>query len=296
MSDQDEKPDEGQDSKLDETADALRALAGGAEPTPAQAEEAQQDVEADNIEDDADALAGIAGRGSAPGLAADAFGGDSADEATASMEAAEQFAGGAVEAGDQDADAEPAGPGDAEDAAAAALAAADVGPVDLAAELAAHAAGETDAAAELAAAAGSAPPAPAATGPAFPQAPGVALTPEQKQARAVRFDVRTRRAHAYQFKKTMIPLLIVVSVVLLIMGTVAVFLPGGDAVTDRGGADAAPSMSPVQKYRPWLILSAFVVGPILLLGAWMFYLDVRRSDREMIAKRKQAEADAGDRP
>ena len=290
MSDQDDDRLESQGETVDETADALRALAGGAEPTPAQAEEAQQAAEADNVQDDANVLAGLDGKGSAPGLAGDGFGADSSDEATADMEAAERLAAG-VE-GAEGGEATRAA-GDANAAAAAALAAADAGPVDLAAELAAHAADRTDPAAELAAAAGDNRSAgPGAIAPGFDPAGAVAPSPEQKRARAVQFDARTRHAHAYQFKKTMIPLLLVVAAVLLIMGTVAVFLPGAPGA-NQAGSDAASSGSTVQAYRPWLILSAFVVGPILLLGAWMFYLDTRRSDRELAARMKAAEPDNG---
>jgi len=284
MTDQDDKDAERKDKKLDEQADALRALAGGTEPTPTQAEQALQQSEADNIQDDADALSAIAGRGSAPGLGGDAFGAGPSADPTAAMEAAEELAA-----------------GDADEKAAAALAAADAGPVDLAAELAAQAAGRPDAASELAAAAGTAAGAaraaqagaPAgAAAPAFPGAPAAA-SPEEKRARAAQFSMQTRRVHAYQFKKIAIPPLIVVALMLLIMGTVAVFLPGGVGV---GETHRAPGVSVIDQYRPWLILSAFVVGPILLLGAWLFYSDVRRSDQEVAARKRQAAAKADDRP
>ena len=179
------------EQKRDESADALRALAGGDDPTPAQAEEAAQRVEGDQTADDADPLASLSGKGSAPGLGAAGTAGDVPDDPAADIEAAAEIALGPASA---EAPAEQTPEPDAaegaeapaheapsmEDAAAAALAAADAGPADLAAELAAHAEDPLDAAVVLAAAAGGGSPAaaaPASGAPAFPGVESSALSP-----------------------------------------------------------------------------------------------------------------------
>ena len=99
-----------------------------------------------------------------------------------------------------------------------------------------------------------------------------------------------KKAHAYQFKKTMIPLLIVVAAVLLIMGTVAVFIPtGGEQAVQPDNKQAPQAETEISKFRPLLVMASFVVGAVLLLGAWMFYTDIRRADQRAAAQRRKAE-------
>jgi len=183
---------------------------------------------------------------------------------------------------------------DTVDDQAAALAAAAMGPVDQAAELAAVAQAGTDAATP---AGGLAPATPAFSGAAAPP------SAQDKRVRAVRMQAQSRRVYAYQFKRTMIPLLMVVGVLLLIVGLIsAAYLPSGGPDAGQkdieAGATEAPTRNPVaQRYRPWLVLSAFVVGTILLVGAWMFYADVKRSDMKEAAMRaREAEEREPSRP
>lgn len=175
--------------------------------------------------------------------------------------------------------------------AAAAAAAADNEAVLAAAEqaesldpeaaLAAAAGDELDPAAALAAAVDSSGIAGAGPG----SGPAAA---EQKRVRSLQMEQRSRRVHAYQFKRMTIPVLIMVGAIVLLMGVATlVLVPSDPTVPDPvPGAVEAPKGSMVpSRYRPWLILSSFVVGPILLLGAWMFYMDVRRSDQREAAQR-----------
>jgi hypothetical protein len=89
-----------------------------------------------------------------------------------------------------------------------------------------------------------------------------------RKARAQGYDKQKSRVHALQFKKTMIPLLLVVGVMLFILGGVvaAVVLPGAD---DRGLFS-----------RPFAIgavIAAFPLGAILLFGAWFFHRETKQS-------------------
>ena len=180
--------------------------------------------------------------------------------------------------------------------------------IDPEAALAAAAEEELDPAAALAAAAGgeARTGSAAAFAGALPALDGPAAA-EQKRARSLQMQLQSRRVHAYQFKRFAIPLLIVVGVLVLIMGVATLLLVPSDpnAPIDEegnpvGGAYEAPQESLIPpRFRPWLILSAFVVGPILLLGAWMFYADVRRSDQREAAQRAKmtaANSAANNRP
>lgn len=168
-------------------------------------------------------------------------------------------------------------------------------PMDPETALAAAAAEELDPAAALAAAVGAeAPTGSAAAFAGAPPALGGPAAAERKRARSLQMQMQSRRVHAYQFKRFMIPMLIVVGVLVLIMGVATLVLVPSDPnapIDDQGNpVDGAYEEAPQEnlippQFRPWLILSAFVVGPILLLGAWMFHADVRRSDKREAAQR-----------
>jgi hypothetical protein len=118
-----------------------------------------------------------------------------------------------------------------------------------------------DPAADLAAVAGATPPS----------------SPATRKARAEVFHRKARRAHAHQFKKFMIPLLLISGAALFVLGTVAAFLVFGSA--DGPAADREGRLVSVETER-LLVLAAFPVGAILLLGAWLFHLDLRRAKRQ----------------
>ena len=78
--------------------------------------------------------------------------------------------------------------------------------------------------------------------------------------------------HSVNFKKTMVPLLLVVGVLLLVLSaaTAAMLLfPGGEG--DPGA---------LGRHGPALILASCPLAAILLAGAWMFHLEVRRAERK----------------
>jgi hypothetical protein len=89
-----------------------------------------------------------------------------------------------------------------------------------------------------------------------------------RKARAQGYDKQRTSVHALQFKKTMIPLLLVVGVMLFILGGIvaAVVLPGaeGRGLFSRPFAIAA-------------VVAAFPLGAILLFGAWFFHRETKQS-------------------
>lgn len=96
--------------------------------------------------------------------------------------------------------------------------------------------------------------------------------PISQKARASAHHRRAGRAHAEQFKKFMVPLLLVSGVLLFVLGGAASFVVFGDEAPRA--EDALLSLGA----RKLLVLAAFPLGAILLLGAWLFHLEVRRSN------------------
>jgi hypothetical protein len=95
-----------------------------------------------------------------------------------------------------------------------------------------------------------------------------------RKVQAAKFEERSARAQHQQMKKFMIPLLVTVGVLL--------FLFGGYLLTKLPGqAEAAADGSMLA--RPWakfVVLAAFPLGAILMLGAWLFHQDVQRAEKK----------------
>ena len=162
-------------------------------------------------------------------------------------------------------------PMSAADAAEAAEAAVGIGPaVDpvLAAPAAAlDADGPDQIALEARLAEAAARPAPAADG----------LTAASQ--RRAEYDARRRTALAMQFRKTMIPVIVMVAVILILLagGLLMVVSP---LVTGRVGEESTLgwiAASPlVQAHGKALAITSLAVAGVLLAGSWKFQRDVRR--------------------
>ena len=99
--------------------------------------------------------------------------------------------------------------------------------------------------------------------------------PEIRPGRATRLNVSSNRAQAHAYKKTMIPLLAVVGVLLLGFSLFTLMALMGDP-GDRTAL--APTGSSMRAYGKYFILAALPLGAALLLGAWLFHVDVKNTE------------------
>ncbi len=90
--------------------------------------------------------------------------------------------------------------------------------------------------------------------------------------RAARLQANTRLMHSQAFKQTMIPLLLVVGGLLIFFCVVT------GAMLISEGFDSNPAApGGLQTYGKYFIVAALPIGAILIMGAWLFYLDTRKS-------------------
>ena len=148
------------------------------------------------------------------------------------------------------------------------------------------AAGESDAAAALAAQ--TAPAEAPAVIPATAPAAGSAAVSGARKARASTLQRQRSRVHAEQFKRMMVPILVVTGVLLLILGGIVTFM------MRQGDADlpAGTGMLNDPGFKRIMVIAAFPLGAILLIGAWLFRADLKRGEaaaRRENAKDKDAE-------
>lgn len=101
--------------------------------------------------------------------------------------------------------------------------------------------------------------APSASAPE-PAGGGVSMS-NARRARASSLKRQAARVHAEQFKRMMVPILIVTGVLLLLLGAVVAFV-----VRPDGG------------FQRVMVITSFPMGAILLVGAWLFYADLKRAD------------------
>lgn len=99
------------------------------------------------------------------------------------------------------------------------------------------------------------------------------VDPERRKASEATRRKNMDQAHALQFKKTMIPLLIVVGVVLVLISIATIVVRMGEDVTEISQAN--PSM--LQQYGPMLVMLACPLAAILFFGAWLFHQEVSRA-------------------
>ncbi|MFP4053811.1 MAG: hypothetical protein ACLFV7_08110 [Phycisphaerae bacterium] len=94
---------------------------------------------------------------------------------------------------------------------------------------------------------------------------------DEIRARQARLKAAQAKATGHQVKKTMIPLGLVSGVVLLLLGGLTAIMTGGDQAIENDMFDG--------QTITLLMIAAFVVGPILIVGAWLLHQDVKRSDQ-----------------
>lgn len=89
--------------------------------------------------------------------------------------------------------------------------------------------------------------------------------------RSAMLQANARKMHKTAFKQTMIPLLLVVGGLLILMSVVTIIMLSGYSGDDFGY---------LQKYGKLFIIVSLPIGAILIMGAWIFFLDVRKSSRK----------------
>ena len=85
---------------------------------------------------------------------------------------------------------------------------------------------------------------------------------------------QTRAAYAHQYKRTMLPLLLVVGLLLLVLSTATLVMLVSAAEPDPYHMQSYGTI--LQKYGKWTVLIALPLAVLLLLGAWLFHRDLRR--------------------
>jgi len=119
----------------------------------------------------------------------------------------------------------------------------------------------------------------AQTGSAEPRA-AVASVPRPsssgaRKARAATLHKNRSRAHAEQFKRMMVPILLITGVLLLMLGGVVAWMMRdvpADAYTGEGVLNN-PAVKRI------MVITAFPLGGILMIGAWLFRSDLKRAEK-----------------
>jgi hypothetical protein len=92
--------------------------------------------------------------------------------------------------------------------------------------------------------------------------------------RSAKLRANTRIMHGHAFKQTMIPLLLVVGGVLILLSILTMLILAGDSADDNAlGAEGTY----MRTYGKFFIIASLPIGAILIMGAWMFFLDTRKS-------------------
>ena len=100
-----------------------------------------------------------------------------------------------------------------------------------------------------------------------------AVAPSIQPIRASRLHANVRRVHSRAYKRTMIPLLLVVGLMLVVFSLVTLLALLGD---HEDPDSFAAEGTYLYAYGKYFILVALPLGAILLLGAWLFYIDIKR--------------------
>jgi len=109
-------------------------------------------------------------------------------------------------------------------------------------------------------------------------AAGDAVRPTIQPQRATRLQANMRRAHGEAYKRMMIPVLIVVGGMLIALSVLTLL----GLLSDGQDPDSfAAEGTYLRVYGKYLILAALPLGAILLMGAWLFYIDVKRTQAKM---------------
>jgi hypothetical protein len=152
--------------------------------------------------------------------------------------------------------------------------------------------GQSDAAAALAA---QVDPDSQAASPASPDA-GASTTPVIKttavsgarKSRANTLQKQRSQVHAEQFKRMMVPILMITGILLVLLGAIVMFMVKGAPAGYSGtGLLNSPRLKQI------MVVTSFPLGAILMVGAWLFRADIKRG--EAAARREFAKNEASER-
>lgn len=92
--------------------------------------------------------------------------------------------------------------------------------------------------------------------------------------RSARLQANARRMHKHAFKQTMIPLLLAVGGLLILLSMITMVILAGDSSRIDSMAAEGTYM---RTYGKFFVIVSLPTGAILIMGAWMFFLDTRKS-------------------
>lgn len=102
------------------------------------------------------------------------------------------------------------------------------------------------------------------------------------KARAAALGRQAAQAHAHQFKRIMIPLLITVGLLLFVLGGVVA------GYVWRGNS-AETELSRQGVMAKWAVVAAFPLGAILLLAAMLFHRELKRWDKSQAGNLRKSQ-------
>jgi hypothetical protein len=140
--------------------------------------------------------------------------------------------------------------------------------------------GQSDAAAALAA---QVDPDSQAAPPASP-APAIKTTAVSgvRRSRANALQKQQSQVHAEQFKRMMVPILMITGILLVLLGAIVMFMVKGEPAGYTGTGLLNNS-----SLKRIMVITSFPLGAILMVGAWLFRADIKRG--EGAARRELAE-------
>ena len=105
---------------------------------------------------------------------------------------------------------------------------------------------------------------------------GFAAPAAGRAGRYARLHAATHRAHAHQYKRTMVPVLIIVGAMLLVCAIFTILVLAGDS---SDPSSMAAEGTYFREYGHLFVVVALPMGAILLLGAWLFHVEARKSGK-----------------
>lgn len=112
--------------------------------------------------------------------------------------------------------------------------------------------------------------------PATRRRPGAGRRPTARRSAARRQPPKPMDVASYNYKQTMIPVLLIMGVLILILATVLAFNLPADVATDPTHMIMPPHPMLANAATKWLVLAMFPVGAGLLFGAFMFVLQTQK--------------------
>jgi len=96
---------------------------------------------------------------------------------------------------------------------------------------------------------------------------------KDKKLRQAAFHARSTRAHSEQYKRTMIPLLVIVGGLLVLAGAGTLAM----LIQQKQGGCVLGEGNLLLRYGAWFIVAAWILGAILFVGAWMFHRELSQN-------------------